>query len=106
MTARRTIDVARHFIRPPLRTGFSIVAAGRPVGVVVSDERPRCSGSACRLCCVAVYDLAVLDAASWLVGHLAAEHGVERLAVDARGAGRLAAPLAAALAVGGRRAVA
>lgn len=102
----RPIDVERHFARPPERRGFPVTADGRPAGVVANDERVACSGAACKFCGAAVYDRAVLVAARWLAGHLVAEHGAERLGVDTRWAGALAAPLAAALTVNGRRAVA
>ena len=89
-----------------LRRGFAVSADGRPVGVVVYDERPRCSGAACRFCGSVVYDLECLAAARWLARHLSTEHGVGRLGADLRWAGALAASLAAALTVNDRRAVA
>lgn len=104
--SERTVDVERHFTRTPARRSFPVNADGRADGVVVHDERPACSAAACRLCGAAVYDRAVLVAARWLAGHLTAEHGAERLGVDTRWAGALAAPLAAALTVNRRRAVA
>lgn len=89
----------------PSRRGFAVSADGRAAGVVVHDERPGLSGAACR-CGVAIYDAEFLAAARWLARHLSAEHGVERLGADLRWAGALAASLAAALTVNGRRAVA
>lgn len=67
----------------PRRVGFSLLVAGHPVGVVVHDERPRCSGAACR-CGAAVYDVSFPLAAAWLRGHVAGEHGATHLGVDSR----------------------